>query len=140
MESYTTPYYARLQGTSNWNQWISIVKMIAVAEDVWHYLDPEAADRPELVKPVAPIPNLVDLDTATILNLDAEQFKRIEFLSTQYRFELEDYYRQKKAILSIQRHIMSTTGSFYGPIELENDVARQLELLQNRFKPTIFNR
>ncbi|KAK2593506.1 hypothetical protein QQS21_008772 [Conoideocrella luteorostrata] len=112
-----------LQGTSNWNQWILIIKKLAVAEGVWQYLDPEAPNRPEFNEPIELIPGLVNPDATSIVDLDADDFKRFDFLTTQYRTRLQGYYRQKKAIASIQRHIILTIGNYYDIMVLEEDVA-----------------
>ena len=47
-----------LEGQSNWELWIFVVKRIAEAADVWEYIDPEqplqALHKPE--KPIQPAP------------------------------------------------------------------------------------
>ncbi|KAK2589517.1 hypothetical protein QQS21_012806, partial [Conoideocrella luteorostrata] len=49
------------------------------------YLDPEAANRPEFIEPIEPSPGIIDPDAASIVDLDAEQFKRLEFLNNNYQ-------------------------------------------------------
>jgi hypothetical protein len=47
-----------LQGQSNWELWIFVVKRIAEAGDVWEYIDPDQIYRPlqKPEKPVQPAP------------------------------------------------------------------------------------
>jgi len=49
-----------LDGPSNWELWIFVVKRIAEAGDVWEYIDPDQLHRPlhKPEKPVRPAPTV----------------------------------------------------------------------------------
>ena len=49
-----------LEGQSNWELWIFVVKRIAEAGDVWEHVDPDQPHRPldKPEKPVRPVPTI----------------------------------------------------------------------------------
>jgi hypothetical protein len=51
-----------LQGQSNWELWIFVVKLIAEAGDVWEYIDPDQLHHP-LPKPEKPVRPALTVNT-----------------------------------------------------------------------------
>ncbi|KAM4064183.1 hypothetical protein HRG_012623 [Hirsutella rhossiliensis] len=125
-----------LNGPSDWKQWISIIKKFASSHDLWDVLNPAIQGKPVLQKPVEPTFRLINADASDLADLSSEEFRRLEFLHTQYRSKLQGYRDQVKALASLQQHIVKTIGNYYSTIAEEHDVAKQLSLLQARVAPT----
>ncbi|KAM4067558.1 integrase core domain-containing protein [Hirsutella rhossiliensis] len=126
-----------LNGPCDWKQWISIVKKFATSHNLWEFLDPAVQEgKPVLQQPVEPTFRLINDKVSDLVDLTSEEFRRLEFLHTQYRSKLQGYRDQVKALASLQQHIVKTIGNYYSTIAEEHDVAKQLTLLQARVAPT----
>jgi hypothetical protein len=130
------PSQVSLRGPNDWKQWISIIEKFSINQGIWTYLDPNKPDKPALCCPTEPQPSDINLRAADIITLTDIEFKKLEFLTARYRTQLQTYRNNQKAIYSIQEYIIKTIGSYYDTIATENSVARQLELLQARLRPT----
>ncbi len=115
-----------LKGPGDWKHWISVIQKFATAQDVWDYIDPSTntTQKPALVRPTEPTAQQIRADALDLADLNAEEFRRLEFLHTRYRSQLEIYRDQQKALSSIQQHIVKTIGNYYSVISDEHDVAR----------------
>jgi len=127
---------ATLKGPGDWKHWISVIQKFATAQSVWDYIDPSNTQKPALVKPTEPTTQQIRADAQDLADLNAEEFRRLEFLHTRYRSQLQSYRDQQKALNSIQQHIVKTIGNYYSVISDEHDVASELALLQARVQPT----
>ncbi|KAM4060845.1 GAG-pre-integrase domain-containing protein [Hirsutella rhossiliensis] len=122
-----------LNGPCDWKQWISIIKKFATSHSLWDFLDPAVKEgKPVLQQPVEPTFRQINHEASDLVDLTSEEFRRLEFLHTQYRSKLQGYRDQVKALASLQQHIVKTIGNYYSTIAEEHDVAKQLALLQAR--------
>jgi hypothetical protein len=79
-----------LDGRSNWELWIFVVKRIAEAGDVWEYIDPSQPYRP-LHKPEKPV------RPAPITNPDGSlPIQPTQQALMQYNQDLSNYYKDIK--------------------------------------------
>ncbi|KAM4067439.1 hypothetical protein HRG_001376 [Hirsutella rhossiliensis] len=121
-----------LNGPCDWKQWISIIKKFATSHSLWDFLDPAVKEgKPVLQQPVEPTFRQINHEASDLVDLTSEEFRRLEFLHTQYRSKLQGYRDQVKALASLQQHIVKTIGNYYSTIAEEHDVAKQLALLQS---------
>ncbi|KAK2669851.1 Ribonuclease H superfamily, partial [Fusarium oxysporum f. sp. vasinfectum] len=125
-----------LNGPGDWKQWISIIHKFATAQNVWKYIDPSNAEKPALSKPEEPTVQQIRPTASDLTDLTAEEFRRLEFLHTQYRTKVQTHRDQQKALSSIQQHIVKTIGNYYSTIADEHDIAKELALLKARVQPT----
>ncbi|EFY92543.1 hypothetical protein MAC_01509 [Metarhizium acridum CQMa 102] len=132
------PSSVTLTGSGSWFQWISIIRKYAVNLGIWDLIDPQQPTRTAINLPEKPKPSDVKPEAVTITDLNDAQFKRLESLQNDYRVDLQTYQRQQKALLIVQQHIIKTVGSYYDMIATEDSVLRQLQLLQGRLKPTVW--
>ncbi|CAM1501614.1 Fc.00g035980.m01.CDS01 [Cosmosporella sp. VM-42] len=125
-----------LQGPGDWKQLVSIIQKLAIAQNVWDFIDPSKDVKEALAKPIKPTHLDVNEEATNIAALTTEEFRRLEFLHLQYRTKLQGHRDQQKALASIQQYIVKTIGNYYGTIADERDIAKQLSLLQARVQPT----
>ncbi|KAI1676043.1 hypothetical protein KJE20_14372 [Pyrenophora tritici-repentis] len=109
MSTHTVRSDIILQGQSDWELWIFIVKRIAEAGDVWEYIDPNKPANP-LQKPVqptrpAPITN-VDGSPATLPSQqDLLQYNQDR---SSYYKEIKEYRRLRDKLGQVEAHITKT--------------------------------
>jgi hypothetical protein len=48
-----------LTGTSDWEEWIEVIKSTAITGDIWEYVNPNVAVPPVLKAPIRPTPALI---------------------------------------------------------------------------------
>ncbi|RKK17367.1 hypothetical protein BFJ66_g17921, partial [Fusarium oxysporum f. sp. cepae] len=115
----------------------SILQEAAWMEMEWTAsLDPSNAEKPALSKPEEPTVQQIRPTASDLTDLTAEEFRRLEFLHTQYRTKVQTHRDQQKALSSIQQHIVKTIGNYYSTIADEHDIAKELALLKARVQPT----
>ncbi|PON14067.1 hypothetical protein C2W62_31025, partial [Candidatus Entotheonella serta] len=125
-----------LKGPGNWDVWISIVRKFAKTQDVWEHVDPGLADKAELTPPAEPTASEAKAGAASMNELIGDDLRKYEILQVRYRSQLQVYKDKKKALVTLQEHIVKTVGSYYNIIAKEDDVAKELMILKNRIKPT----
>ncbi|KAJ6437664.1 Cut9 interacting protein Scn1 [Purpureocillium lavendulum] len=125
-----------LKGPGNWDVWISIVRKFAKTQDVWEHIDPGLANKAELTPPAEPTASEAKAGAASMNELIGDDLRKYEILQARYRSQLQVYKDKKKALVTLQEHIVKTVGSYYNIIAKEDDVAKELMILKNRIKPT----
>jgi hypothetical protein len=130
------PSQVSLEGPNDWKKWISIIEKFSINQGIWTYLDPDEPNKQALSCPEEPQPSDINPRASDIMDLADIDFKKLEFLTARYRTQLQTYRSHQKAIYSIQEYIIKTIGSYYDTISTETSVAKQLELLQARLRPT----
>ncbi|KAJ6439138.1 peramine synthetase [Purpureocillium lavendulum] len=125
-----------LKGPGNWDVWISIVRKFAKTQDVWEHIDPGLANKAALTPPAEPAASEAKAGAATMNELIGDDLRKYEILQARYRSQLQIYKDKKKALVTLQEHIVKTVGSYYNIIAKEDDVAEELMILKNRIKPT----
>ncbi|XP_044714500.1 uncharacterized protein HRG_11945 [Hirsutella rhossiliensis] len=125
----------KLNGPSDWKQWISIIQKFAIAHGIWDFVDPSRPLNPAPREPRRPEPSDLQ-DEATLVTLNPDKIKTFELLTSQYRHEYSIFKARQKALASLQEHIVRTCGNYYNTIAYEHDVAKELKVLKQRIQPT----
>lgn len=128
-----------LQGPGNWKLWINIIQKYATTHDIWRFINPSDGEKQALSKPKEPTFKDINQEAANLAALTTEEFRRLEFLHSSYRSELQTYRDQLKALASLQQHIVNTVGSYYGDISDHHDIAKELAVLKGRLEPSDYN-
>ncbi|KAM4066285.1 integrase core domain-containing protein [Hirsutella rhossiliensis] len=74
-----------LDGPCDWKEWISIIKKFATSHSLWE-------DRFFFSQLSQHFITLVSAQASDLIDLSSEEFRRLEFLHTQYRSKLQGYY------------------------------------------------
>jgi hypothetical protein len=98
-----------LQGQSNWELWIFVVKRIAEAGDVWEYIDPNQllTPLPKPEKPIRPTPTVNADGTAPIQPTQQALTQYNQDCSIYYN-EIKEYRRLKDKLGQVKAHITKT--------------------------------
>ncbi|RKF81620.1 Retrovirus-related Pol polyprotein from transposon RE1 [Golovinomyces cichoracearum] len=103
-----------LNGSSNWERWISTIQKHARSNGVWDQINPSMERRePYLRQPKEPQINEINRNSTTITDLNSDQLKIYEFLFNQYRTKLQSCREQQKSLAQIQQYIIRTVESIY---------------------------
>lgn len=125
-----------LKGSGNWDLWISIIRKFAKTQDVWEHIDPDMANKTALTPPAEPTASEAKTGATNLNELTGDDLRKYEILQARYRSQLQVHKDKKKALVTLQEHIVKTVGSYYTIIATEDDVAKELTILKNRIKPT----
>ena len=77
-----------LSNTNDWDEWIQVVKIHALAGEVWDYVDPSKDAVPTLEEPALPKPADVRQDAITYGQLSAEEKDDYKMLRQNYKLDL----------------------------------------------------
>jgi hypothetical protein len=129
-----------LQGQSNWELWIFVVKQIAKAGDVWEYIDPDRLHR-SLPKPEKPV------WLALTVNADGLPVKPTQQALLQYNQNSSIYYKeikenrcQKDKRGQVEAHITKTIQQdLIYHIKDKLTVHNQIMTLRELYSPTTAN-
>jgi hypothetical protein len=114
-----------------------VVKVHALAGEVWEYIDPSKVEVPVLKEPTLPRPEDVNADITSYGRLSAEEKDDYKMLRQDYKLELDRYTRKKSALSSLCNHIQSSVSRSclfytYGTITVQE----MLIELKKRLQPT----
>jgi hypothetical protein len=126
-----------LQGQSNWELWIFVVKRIAEAGDVWEYIDPDRLHHP-LPKPEKPVRPALTVN-ADGLPVEPTQQALLQYNqdSSIYYKEIKEYRRQKDKLEQVEAHITKTIQQdLIYHIKDKLTVHDQIKTLQDLYSPT----
>jgi hypothetical protein len=99
-----------LSNTNDWDEWIEVVKVYALAREVWEYVDPSKVEVPVLKEPTLPRPEDVNADIISYRRLLAEEKDDYKMLRQNYKLEINRYTRKKSALSSLSNHIQSSVS------------------------------
>jgi hypothetical protein len=127
-----------LQGQSNWELWIFVVKRIAEAGDVWEYIDPNQLlhplQKPE--KPVRPTPTVND-DGSPPTQPTQQAVAQYNQDCSIYYNEIKEYRRLKDKLGQVEAHITKTIQQdLLYHIKDKSTVREQIKTLQELYSPT----
>src|SRR5438045_9451245 len=89
-----------LDQPSHWDPWIFTVKSIADRGDAWEYVNPGLAKEPVIPEhPTRPMAKDVNLEKASIIQLDNSEKETYKLLMVKYR---EDSATTKQILEAIQ--------------------------------------
>jgi hypothetical protein len=95
-----------LDGQSNWELWIFVVKRIAEAGDVWEYIDPAQLYRPlqKPEKPVRPAPT-INADGSPLTQPTQHALMQYNQDLSNYYKDIKEYRRLKDKLGQVEAHI-----------------------------------
>lgn len=98
---------------ADWDLWLSFVKTRANYLDVWHLVNPDLPEKPEIIaKPTLPIPP-VPVPGQTLTEAQKSDYT---FLNSIYKNSLKEYEKQRNAlgdIVSFIQETISTTNAVH---------------------------
>jgi hypothetical protein len=102
-----------LDGPSDWDEWIEIIKTIALAGKVWDYVDPSEDEVPALEEPRLPRPMDVNIYATTFGLLSQQEREEYRILRQDYKWQRDQYDRQDNALASLRTSIQSSVSRTY---------------------------
>ncbi|KAH7563696.1 hypothetical protein BM1_00743 [Bipolaris maydis] len=138
MSTHTVRSDIVLQGQSNWELWIFIVKRIAEAGDVWKYIDPNKPANP-LQKPVQPTrpASTVNADGSPATLQSQQDLLQYNQDRSSYYKEIKEYRRLRDKLGQVEAHITKTIQQeLLYHIKDKATVYDQIKTLQDLFSPT----
>lgn len=131
-----------LQGQSDWELWIFVVKRIAESGDVWEHINPEKTHQP-LHKPEKPSrPTAIpDADGSSALTQPTlptqESLTQYNQDLTNYYKEIKEYRRLKDKLGQVESHITKTIDQeLLYHIKDKDSLYEQLKTLRDLYSPT----
>lgn len=126
-----------LNGPSDWDEWIEVVKTQALAGKVWEYIDPTKDEVPTLEEPALPKPQDINSEKATFGLLTPEEREEYRVLRQDYKWQRDLYDRRDNALSSLRTYIQSSVSRSYLHYTFGTTTAREMLLeLQKRLQPT----
>jgi hypothetical protein len=126
-----------LDGPSDWDEWIEIIKTIALAGKVWDYVDPSEDEVPALEEPRLPRPMDVNIYATTFGLLSPQEREEYRILRQDYKWQRDQYDRQDNALASLRTSIQSSVSRTYLHYTFGTSNAREMIIeLQKRLQPT----
>jgi transposase InsO family protein len=126
-----------LNGPSDWDEWIEVVKTLALAGKVWDYIDPSKDEVPALEEPLPPQPSDVNDQVATFGLLSQEEREEFRILRQDYKWQRDLYDRRDNALASLRTSIQSSVSRTYLHYTFGTSSARDMIIeLQKRLQPT----
>jgi len=126
-----------LTSQKDWDEWVEIIKSIAIASNIWNLIDPNTANPLTLEEPPAPKPTNVNSAKTIFSTLDEDEKEELRELRREHKRELNLYDRQKQALNTLRIQIQQTVSranlSYTFNCETVHDM---LVKLQKRFNPT----
>ncbi|CAE7204972.1 hypothetical protein PTNB73_07013 [Pyrenophora teres f. teres] len=127
-----------LDGQSNWELWIFVVKRIAEAGDVWEYIDPDQLYRPlqKPEKPVRPAP-VVNADGSPPTQPTQHALMQYNQDLSNYYKDIKEYRRLKDKLGQVEAHITKTIQQdLLYHIKDKLSIYDQIKTLQELYSPT----
>jgi hypothetical protein len=126
-----------LNGPSDWDEWIEVVKTLALAGKVWDYLDPSKDQVPTLEEPQPPKPTDINAEISTFGQLSQEEREEYRMLRQDYKWQRDLYDRRDSALSSMRTSIQSSVSRSYLHYTFGTSNAREMLIeLQKRLQPT----
>jgi hypothetical protein len=114
-----------------------VIKVHALAGEVWEYVDPSKDQVPILKEPALPRPEDVNPDISSYGQLSAEEKDDYKMLRQDYKLELDSYTRKKSALSSLCNHIQSSVSRSCLFYTYGTTTAREMLIeLKKRLQPT----
>jgi hypothetical protein len=80
-----------LKNSNDWEEWIEVVKVHALAGEVWEHVDPSKETVPTLKEPTLPQSTDVNPEAATYGQFSAEEKDDYKMLRQNYKLNLNRY-------------------------------------------------
>jgi len=126
-----------LNGPSDWDEWLEVIKTLALAGKVWDYIDPSKDEVPALEEPLPPQPKDVNDQVNTFGQLSQEEKEEYKLLRQDYKWQRDLYDRRDNALASLRISIQSSVSRTYLHYTFGTADAREMVVeLQKRLQPT----
>lgn len=128
-----------LTGQNDWDEWIEVIKTIAIASDIWRHVNPNTpkANLPPFEEPATPKPSDVNPQKTAFSGLDEDEKEELREKRREHKRRLDKYDKQKQALAALRIRIQETVSranlSYTFNCESIYDM---LVKLQKRFSPT----
>ena len=125
-----------LNGLSDWDEWIEVVKTLALVGKVWDYVDPSKDEVPALEEPKPPQPKDSNDQISTFGQLSQEEREEYRILRQDYKRQRDLYDRRDNALASQRTSIQSSVSRTYLHYTFGTSNAREMLIeLQKRLQP-----
>jgi len=101
-----------LNSSTDWDEWLEIVKTKAIGGEIWSFVDPaiEKDKLPTLKQPDVPIAATVNSDKTKISELSEDEKEELKLLRFTYKHRLTQYECQKTLLASLRSFIQETVS------------------------------
>ena len=101
-----------LNSSTDWDEWLEIVKTKAIGGEIWSFVDPaiEKDKLPTLKQPDVPIAATVNSDKTKISELSEDEREELKLLRFTYKHRLTQYECQKTLLASLRSFIQETVS------------------------------
>jgi hypothetical protein len=128
---------AVLNGSSEYEKWIFIVRSRALGDNVWKYINPESTTKP--LPPQKPILRLDKIQPGAqkLININNDKKVLLAQLRSGYNNEIDEYKREMKAIYQIDKEVITSTyKNHFKTIEHCTTLYKRLKVLSDKLNPT----
>lgn len=122
----------KLHTSEQWMTWLSYVRSVAVANEVWNLVDPDLTEE-QLEKPIekTTMPKMPDGD---VTNENSLVFRTWGYRMDAYKIVVAELEKQKKGLKDVNQAIIQSVHSDHLPTLEDKDTARErLVFLKTRF-------
>ena len=104
-----------LNGPSNWDEWIEIVKTKTIEDEIWSYVDFSMEKTALSFFTRSTIPRSVNVNSqkAAFSLLSKDEKKELKLLWYDYKHQLATYKQQNAALSNLQIYIQETISRIY---------------------------
>jgi hypothetical protein len=125
-----------LNGLSDWDEWIEVVKTLALVGKVWDHVDPSKDEVPALEEPKPPQPKDSNDQISTFGQISQEEREEYRILRQDYKWQRDLYDRRDNALASQRTSIQSSVSRTYLHYTFGTSNAREMLIeLQKRLQP-----
>lgn len=126
-----------LSSQFDWDEWFEIIKSIAIAYDVWEYIDPSKPVETTLVEPSPPKPSDINGRKTKFSSLDEDEREEYRNLRYDYERDITRYDKRRQNLASIRVRIQETVARQNLSYTFDcASVYEMLQKLEKRFNPT----
>jgi Reverse transcriptase (RNA-dependent DNA polymerase) len=127
-----------LDRPSDWDEWFSIVKRMAVQSHIFDLVDPAAGTQPKtLEKPTNPTVAMIKQGAKMPIDLSKEELVAYQLAREEFKYAEKDYAQESGALKELSNHIVTTVSRLnYSFISKEETPWGMLSALRKRLAPT----
>jgi hypothetical protein len=127
-----------LDRPSDWDEWFSIVKRMAVQSQIFNLVDPTVGTQPKtLEKPTNPTVAMIKQGAKMPTDLSKEGLTAYQLAREEFKYAEKDYAQESAALRELSTHIVSTVSRInYTFIGKEQTPWGMLTALRKRLAPT----
>jgi hypothetical protein len=119
-----------LDKTSDWHEWLSIVKSLTTDKVVLKLINPDLKKEIALKKPIKPSPFTIKTGAVDPKKFEPAEWEYYKVLRDDYKSDLIEYRRRQAILDSIKAHIFATVSrvnlSFITDLEMPYQILSAL--------------